>query len=108
MDCFGDGPILKHAHSTRHDNGIASEAELKALRHSIACGTPFSDTHWLTKTAALLAPEASLRPSGRPGHRAKQHVSACTSDTLVDSFFSAVARALRPIGEAHESTLQAR
>jgi putative transposase len=61
-----DGPILKPAHRTRHVNGVETEAELKALRHSLARGTPFGDTQWLAKTAAKLGLESSLRPRGRP------------------------------------------
>ena len=40
-----DGPIRKPAQWTRHVSGVETEAELKALRHSLAFGTPFSDTH---------------------------------------------------------------
>ena len=61
-----DGPILKPAQWTRHVNGVETEAELKAVRHSIARGTPLCDTHWQTKTAAILGLESSLRPRGRP------------------------------------------
>ena len=61
-----DGPILKPAQWTRHVNGVETEAELKALRHSLARCTPFGDTSWQTKTAAMLGLESSLRPRGRP------------------------------------------
>ncbi|HMO94314.1 MAG TPA: transposase [Pirellulaceae bacterium] len=61
-----DGPILKPAQRTRHVNGAETEAELQALRHSLARGTPFGDTHWQTKTAAILSLQSSLRPLGRP------------------------------------------
>ena len=43
-------------------NGVETEAELKALRHSLARGTPLGDTHLQTKTAAILGLESSLRP----------------------------------------------
>lgn len=33
-------------------NGVETEAELKALRHSLARVTPFGDTRGQTKTAA--------------------------------------------------------
>lgn len=39
-----NGPILKPAQWTRHINGLETEAELKALRHSLARGAPFDDT----------------------------------------------------------------
>ena len=57
---------LPPAQWTRHFNGVETEAELKALRHSLARGTPFGDTTWQTKTAAFLGLESSLRPRGRP------------------------------------------
>lgn len=44
-----DGPILKPAQWTRHVNGMETQAELKALRHSLARGTLFGDTHCETK-----------------------------------------------------------
>ncbi|HMP69700.1 MAG TPA: hypothetical protein PKA76_10140, partial [Pirellulaceae bacterium] len=59
-----DGPILKPAQRTRHVNGVETEAELQALRHSLARGTPIGDTHWQTKTAAKLGLQSSLRPRG--------------------------------------------
>ena len=60
-----DGPILKPAQWTRHVNGVETEAELGILSQSLARGTPFGDTHWQTKTAAILGLESSLRPRGR-------------------------------------------
>ena len=66
-----DGPILKPAQWTRHVNGVETEAELKALRHSLARGTPFGDTRWQTKTARILGLESSLRPRGRPKQQEK-------------------------------------
>ena len=38
-----DGPFLKPAQWTRHVNGVEKDAELKALRRSLARGTPFGD-----------------------------------------------------------------
>ncbi len=66
-----DGPIGKPAHWTRHVNGVETEAELKALRHSLARGTPFGDTQWQIRTAIKLGLESSLRPRGRPRKRKK-------------------------------------
>jgi putative transposase len=66
-----DGPILKLAQWTRRVNGIETEAELKALRHSLVRGAPFDDTLWREKTAALLGLESSLRPRGRPKQQKK-------------------------------------
>ncbi|HMO15880.1 MAG TPA: hypothetical protein PKA83_17305, partial [Pirellulaceae bacterium] len=61
-----DGPILKPAQWTRHVNGVETEAELQALRHSLARGTSFGDTHCQTKTAAILRLQFSLRTRGKP------------------------------------------
>jgi putative transposase len=47
-----EGPILKPAQWTRHLNGVETEAELKALRHS--------------QTASMLGLESSFRPRGSP------------------------------------------
>ena len=43
-------------------NGVETEAELKALRHSLDRGTPFGDTDWQTKNAAILSRESWLQP----------------------------------------------
>jgi hypothetical protein len=56
--------ILKPVQWTRHVNGMESQADLKALRHRLARGTKFGDTHWQTKTAAMFKLESSLRPRG--------------------------------------------
>jgi len=71
-----DGPLVKPAQGTRHVNGVEPEAELKALRHSLARSTPFGDTPWQRKTASLLGLESALpfcffRPRGRPGQPEK-------------------------------------
>ena len=34
---------------------METQAELKALRHGLARGTPFGDTHWQTRTAECSA-----------------------------------------------------
>ena len=67
----GEVPVPFFVQWTRHVNGVETEAELKALRHSLARGTPFGDTHWQTKTAAILGLESSLRPRGRPKKQEK-------------------------------------
>jgi len=47
-------------------NQAETESELKALRRSAKCGTPFGDTVWQQSTAKLLGLESTLRPPGRP------------------------------------------
>ena len=66
-----DGPILKAAQWTRYVNGVETEAELKALRHSLARDTLLGDTHSQTRTAGILGLEISLRPRGRPKQQEK-------------------------------------
>jgi hypothetical protein len=63
-----DGPILKPAQWTHHVNAVETEAELKALRHSLARGTPLGDTHWQTKPLR----SSALNPRfDRPFHPAR-------------------------------------
>lgn len=47
-------------------NAVQSEAELAAMRKSIARGTPFGDERWTKRVAKRLGLESSLRPRGRP------------------------------------------
>lgn len=47
-------------------NAPQTEAELKAIRHSIARGTPYGDERWVERVARRLGLESSLRPRGRP------------------------------------------
>lgn len=66
-----DGPLPKPAQWVRFVNGVETEAELNALRHSLARGTPFGDSRWQSKTAVKLGLESSLRPRGRPKQQEK-------------------------------------
>jgi putative transposase len=47
-------------------NAVQTEAELAALRHSVARGAPFGEGRWSQRIAERLGLEASLRPRGRP------------------------------------------
>jgi putative transposase len=47
-------------------NGVETEAELDALRRSVARGSPFGDAAWQTQTAQALGLESALRRRGRP------------------------------------------
>jgi putative transposase len=47
-------------------NAVETEAELAALRRSIARGTPYGDERWMRRIAKRLGLESSLRPRGRP------------------------------------------
>ncbi len=47
-------------------NRPETEAELKALRHSVQRGTPYGSVAWVSDTAAQLGLESTLRSRGRP------------------------------------------
>lgn len=51
---------------TKRVNQALTEAELTAMRHCIARGTPFGEEVWKQRTASALGLESSLRPRGRP------------------------------------------
>ncbi len=61
-----EGPLAKFRGWTNYVNGVETEAELAALRKSIARGTPYGEGDWQHKTARKLGLESSLRPRGRP------------------------------------------
>jgi len=63
---LSDGPLPKRSPWTRFVNGVETEAERKALRHSLSRGTPFGDPQWQQSTAVQLGLESSMRPRGRP------------------------------------------
>lgn len=63
---LSEGPLPKRSQWTRYVNGVETEAELKALRHSLSRGTPFGDPQWQQSTAVQLGLESSMRPRGRP------------------------------------------
>ena len=50
-------------------NEAQTEAELAALRQSIARGAPFGQPRWTQRVAHRLGLESSLRPRGRPRKR---------------------------------------
>jgi len=41
-------------------------AEVKALQHNVARGTPFGSDAWVRQTADTSGLESTLRPRGRP------------------------------------------
>jgi putative transposase len=54
-----------------HVNRAQTEAEVMAVRRSIARGTPFGTDHWQQIAARRLGLESTLRPRGRPSKREK-------------------------------------
>jgi hypothetical protein len=54
------------AHSFKHVNAAPAEAELAALRRSVARGLPYGSAAWTQRTARRLGVEYTLRPRGQP------------------------------------------
>jgi putative transposase len=65
-ELLSEWPVACPRNWLRHVNAAQSEAELAALRRSIARGTPFGNDRWTQRTAVRLGLESSLRPRGRP------------------------------------------
>jgi len=51
-----------------------TNAELNALRRSVARGTPYGSIPWQKRTAGRLGLEATLRPRGRPKKKPQSDV----------------------------------
>ena len=56
-------------------NAVQTEAELAAVRRSVARGAPFGEDRWSQQIAEQLGLEASLRPRCRPGVKSKNRMS---------------------------------
>ena len=54
---------------SKYVNEPASEAELAALRRSVARGTPYGSTTWVESTVRKLGLESTFRKPGRPTKR---------------------------------------
>ena len=63
---LADWPVPCPRNWVAHVNAVETEAELAALRRSIARGTPYGDEKWAGLIAKRLGLESSLRPRGRP------------------------------------------
>jgi putative transposase len=61
-----DGPLAFPSHWTEYLNRVETEAELAALRSSVARGAPFGKESWQAETATILGLESALRRRGRP------------------------------------------
>jgi putative transposase len=64
------GPVPLPADWLEHVNAAQTEAELAAVRRSVARGAPYGDESWQQATAERLGLQSSLRPRGRPKGRA--------------------------------------
>jgi putative transposase len=60
------GPTRRGRNWVSGVNRPMTEAEVTAMRNSIARGTPYGSETWAAETASQLGLEASLRPRGRP------------------------------------------
>lgn len=60
------GPVPLGADWIAHVNRVQTEAELAAIRHSIARGTPLGTERWQRIAARKLDLGSTLRPRGRP------------------------------------------
>jgi putative transposase len=63
---LAEGPVPRPPKWERWVDGAQTEAELAALRRSIARGAPFGEETWQGKIAGELGLQSSLRPLGRP------------------------------------------
>ena len=63
---LAEPPIALGQGWTEHVNQVETEAELAALRRSVARGRPFGGKAWSTKIAKQLGLEHTYRPRGRP------------------------------------------
>ena len=59
-------PVPEPADWLKFVNKPQTAAELEALRHAVARGTPFGAESWQRRTAKRLGLEFTLRPRGRP------------------------------------------
>ena len=65
-ELLAEWPVPCPRNWVAHVNSVQSEAELAAMRRSIARGTPFGNERWTQRVAVRLGLESSLRPRGRP------------------------------------------
>jgi putative transposase len=66
---LADWPVGPGQNWLQYVNQAETEAELKALRRSARCGTPFGETIWQQATAKRLGLESTFRAPGRPRRR---------------------------------------
>lgn len=59
-------PVPRKANWVAHVNAVQTEAELQALRRSIARGSPLGNASWSDLTVRRLGIESTVRPQGRP------------------------------------------
>jgi putative transposase len=60
------GPVARPSPWLPWVNQALTDAELAALRRSVARGTPYGNSGWVEETARRLGLQSTLRPRGRP------------------------------------------
>jgi putative transposase len=63
------GPVPRHVGWLEYVQEPQTEAELAALRRSVARGAPYGGANWVKQTATALGLESSLNRPGRPTKR---------------------------------------
>ncbi len=63
---LAESPIRLGTKWLEHVNAVETEAELAAIRRSVARGQPFGGDAWRVKVAKQLGLEHTFRPQGRP------------------------------------------
>jgi putative transposase len=61
-----DGPVHLPRDWVKRVQSPETEAELAALRRSVARGSPYGEDSWQERTARRLGLQSTLRPRGRP------------------------------------------
>lgn len=63
---LADWPMDRPRQWLSHVNKAQSEAELRAIRHSVRRGTPLGNQDWVSQAATRMQLSHTLRPRGRP------------------------------------------
>jgi putative transposase len=60
------GPVSRHPGWLEYVQTPQTEAELAALRGSVARNTPYGSASWVERAVETLGLQSSVRPPGRP------------------------------------------
>jgi putative transposase len=76
MPWLDPGPVPRADAWLDHVQSAQTEAELTAIRRSVARGCPYGSSAWVERTAEQLGPQSSLHDPGRPRGRVPQETEA--------------------------------
>jgi hypothetical protein len=76
MPWLDAGPVPRPAAWLDRVHSAQTEAELAAIRRSVARGCPYGSSAWVERTAEQLGPQSSLHDPGRPRGRVPQETEA--------------------------------